>query len=92
MNDVVLPLTRREALQLGLTRYLGRPCKLHGHHSGRSVANRGCIQCDLQAKHRRTKVGQMRGIGVTRVGDSLTLAVPSHITLTITYIKKAEKE
>ena len=38
-----IPKTRKEALDLGLSRYLGKPCK-RGHHEGRSIHS-GCIIC-----------------------------------------------
>jgi hypothetical protein len=81
---VIIPATRKEAIRLGLTRYLGSPC-LSGHHSGRQVSNRGCMQCQLSAKHKKTKVGQLRDLGIARVGDVITLSIPSNISITIVY-------
>ena len=40
-----IPKTKREALELGLSRYLGKPCKRFRHTTGRFVANGGCIEC-----------------------------------------------
>ena len=51
-----LPKTKREALDLGLSRYLGTPCRKHQHTSGRFVSNGGCIECHREV----TRLGATR--------------------------------
>lgn len=85
----MLPSTRSDALSLGLGRYLGRPCKA-GHTSGRYTASCACVECDSERHRMRSKVGQMRDIGVSRVGNALTITVPPGMTITIKTAMKEE--
>lgn len=39
-----IPKTRKEALERGLSYYLGKPCK-NGHHEGREFLSRACVIC-----------------------------------------------
>ena len=39
-----IPKTKREALDLGLSQYLGSKCK-YGHHDGRTVLTGNCVTC-----------------------------------------------
>lgn len=52
-------ITREEARAKGLKRYFtGEACKGRGHVSERLVANRGCIQCELERDAFRAKISQ----------------------------------
>lgn len=48
-----IPKTKREALDLGLSRYLGKPC-LQGHHTGRYLSG-GCIECFKSPENREAR-------------------------------------